>query len=309
MRRWLFDEARAGRVTLLHNHSLWMMPNVYPGAVARKYDIPLVVAPRGTFSAYAFASGSIAKRAFWPLLQRPALAAVTCFHATGQAECADVRRMGYRQPVAVIPNGIDVPPYAQVADNRIRTLLYVGRLHPEKGIEYLLHAWAAVFPRFPDWQLRLVGPDIGSYSAKLKTLSEKLNLRRVLFAGPLYGTEKQQAYRDAELLALPSPSENFGVAVAEALAAGRPVITTTGTPWQALIREQAGWWVEVGVDPLVGALTDALGQSPSVLAQRGQRGREWMTREFSWQSVGLRMEQCYRWIVNGGHPPSFVALH
>ena len=107
---------RASEVTLskdIHNHRLWMMPNVYPGLVARKHNVPLVISPRGTLSEWAFQHGSVVKRLFWPLVQKPALTATSCFHATAESEYKDIRRMGFRQPVAIIPNGIDIPAFAR----------------------------------------------------------------------------------------------------------------------------------------------------------------------------------------------------
>lgn len=309
MRRWLFSEAEANRITLLHTHNLWMMPNVYPSEVAKKHNLPLVISPRGTFSDYAFGSGSIVKRVFWPLVQGPALAVATCFHATAATELADIRRHGFRQPIAVIPNGVDIYPYDRPLRCEQRTLLYVGRLHQEKGLRLLLHAWQAIFERFPDWQLRIVGPDIGGHLSELTLLAASLRLRRVAFDGPLYGADKHKAYSAADAFILASPSENFGVAVAEALASGTPAIVTSGAPWEGLIREDAGWWVDHSVDAVAGALEQALDCSPDDLARRGQCGRDWMVREFSWALVGKKMGACYDWIINGGAPPCSVVLH
>jgi len=125
MSRWLNERAGLQAVDVFHNHSLWMMPNVYPGQVARKYDIPFVVSPRGVFTEYAMAIGSKIKRVFWPLIQRPALNAVNCFHATAESEYADIRRLGFRQPVAVIPNGIDIPELMPKISINSRTLLFL----------------------------------------------------------------------------------------------------------------------------------------------------------------------------------------
>lgn len=146
---WLKEEASAGHIRLLHNHGLWMMPNVYPGWVARRFELPYVVSARGTLGEWPFHSGSPIKRVFWPLVQKPALSVVTCWHATSQAEYEDIRRMGFRQPVAVIPNGMDLPPLLPKEFHQLRTLLYLGRLHPKKGLDWLLRAWVAVEARFP----------------------------------------------------------------------------------------------------------------------------------------------------------------
>ena len=306
MARWLETEARERRVALLHNHGLWMMPNVYPGRVARRFGIPYVVSPRGTLGDWPFRSGSKIKRLFWPLVQKPALAAVTCWHATSEAEHEDIRRMGFRQPVAVIPNGIDVPPYRPKEPRTPRTLLYLGRIHPIKGLDWLVPAWAAVETRFPEWQLRIVGLNERGHQEELMALTDRLGVRRVRFEGPLYGEDKWRAYAEAEIVVLPTRHENFGVVVAEALAAGTPVITTRGAPWAGLEEHGCGWWIEPGVEPLVACLEEALALPPERVAAMGCAGRAWMAREFAWPRIGAEMARVYRWLLGETDPPDSV---
>jgi len=306
MARWLASQAADGRTSLIHNHSLWMMPNVYTGRTAARYSIPYIVSPRGTFSEWAIQSGSRIKKLFFPLVQRPALSAVTCFHATAESEYEDIRRMGFRQPVAVIPNGIDVPPQMVRLRKGVRTLLFLGRINPIKGLDMLLPAWQAVQSRFPNWQLRIVGADNGGYLDKLRALAAELGLERVEFCGPLYGQDKWRAYGEADLFVLPTYSENFGLAVAEALAAGTPAIVTRGAPWHGLETQGAGWWIEIGLDPLVACLESALIQSSVVLAVMGQQGRDWMVRDYSWQQIGKQMAESYQWILHGGGRPTWM---
>lgn len=306
MLRWLSEFARAGSVDLLHNNSLWMMPNVYPGWVARRCGIPLVVSPHGTLSEWAMRSGSPAKRMFWPLAQKPALSATTCFHATAQSEYKDIRRMGFRQPVAVIPNGIDIPDLPPKAPGTARTLLFLGRIHPVKGLDRLLPAWQAMQGRFPEWRLRIVGPDNGGHLAEMRRLASELRLERIEFSGALYGGQKWQAYQEADLFVLPTYSENFGIAVAEALATGTPAIVSKGAPWAGLEARKAGWWIDVGLDPLIACLEDALSRPADELAQMGLRGRGWMEEEYSWARVGWQMLETYRWITQGGNKPEWI---
>jgi glycosyltransferase involved in cell wall biosynthesis len=298
--------AASQTVDLIHNNSLWMMPNIYPGQVAKRYNIPYVVTPRGTLSAWAMKSGTSVKRIIWPLLQRPALAATTCFHATAMSEYEDIRRMGFHQPVAIIPNGIDILDLHPSIEKNDRTLLFLGRIHPVKGLDMLLPAWQAVQERFAEWKLRIVGPDNGGYLARMKETAADLALERIEFTGPLFGPEKWQAYRDADLFVLPTYSENFGMAVAEALAAGTPAIVSKGAPWSDLNTRQAGWWIDIGVDPLVACLEQALAESSGDLSARGLRGREWMKAEYSWQHIGRKMAATYEWILNGGSKPEWI---
>lgn len=306
LRRWLSAMAESNTVDLIHNHSLWMMPNIYPGPVATRHAIPLIVSPRGTLSEWAMRSGSVVKRVFWPLLQRPALTTTNCFHTTAVSEYEDIRRMDFRQPVAVIPNGIDIPSPIPKVRGDSRTLLYLGRIHPIKGLDMLLPAWRAVQDRFPEWRLRIVGPDNGGYLIQMQQLASELKLQRIEFAGPLHGEAKWCAYGQADLFVLPTYSENFGISVAEALAAGAPAIVTKGAPWRGLANQGAGWWIDIGVDSLVACLEDALSRSSGDLADMGLRGRNWMAAEYSWPHVAQQMAETYRWVLEGGNKPEWV---
>jgi len=308
MLHWLRQQAGAGNVQVIHNHSLWMMPNVYPGRVARQYGIPYIVAPRGTMSAWAKASGSKLKRFFWPLVQRPSLAAVTCWHATAKSEYEDIRRLGFRQPVMIIPNGIDIPELVLKQESRQRTLLFLGRVHQKKGLDLLLPAWQAVQDRFPDWRLRIVGPDNKGYLLRMQRLARKLGLKRIEFSGALYGARKLRAYQEADLFILPTYSENFGLSVAEALAGGTPAIVTMGAPWAGLKVHGAGWWIDIGLDPLVTCLEAALGHTTDTLKEMGLRGRNWMEAEYAWEHIGRKMAETYRWMIHGGNTPAWVIM-
>jgi glycosyltransferase involved in cell wall biosynthesis len=299
----------AEHIDILHNHSLWMMPNVYPGWAVRGASCRLVVSPRGTLSRWALDRSAWKKRIFWALMQRPAVRRASCFHATAEHEYEDIRTAGFRrQPVCIIPNGIDVPEMKTKPKPRSRILLFLGRVHPVKGVDILLRAWAAVGHKFPEWELRIAGPHKDGYLPKMQALAEELGLKRVIFCGPLYGEAKQAAYNEAELYVLPTHSENFGVTVAESLASGTPAIVTKGAPWNGLERNLAGWWIEIGVDPLVACLEDALSKPGKELTSMGQSGREWMIRDYSWSKIGRMMDLTYKWLLHGGQTPAWVRL-
>jgi len=306
MARWLVERVRSGEVQVIHNHGLWMMPNVYPGWARKAGDARQVVSPRGTLSEWALDHHGARKRIFWVLLQRQALARADCFHVTAESECEEVRRLGFRQPVAVLPNGIDVPPCEKPAPGPRRRLLYLGRIHKKKGIDLLLQAWRAVAPKFRGWDLIVAGPDDGGYLGEMQRLAGDLGLQRVSFPGPVYGDDKLRMYRSADLYVLPTYSDNFAVTVAEALAAGTPAIVSKGAPWSGLDKEGAGWWVEIGVDPLVAALETALTQPSEVLRAMGACGREWMIRDFSWEAIGRQLASVYRWLCGQEERPLCV---
>jgi glycosyltransferase involved in cell wall biosynthesis len=306
MSDWLVRQAATGATDLLHNHALWMMSSVYAGRAAQRFHLPLLVSPRGMLSPWGRANGSWVKKGFWPLVQRPALEATTCFHATAAVEYEEIRKAGFRQPVAIIPNGIDLPEWLPKNPALPRTLLFLGRLHPKKGLDILLRAWQAVMHRFPDWQLRIAGTSSDGYQEQLQQLAAELQLQRMEFSGALYGQEKWRAYRDAALFVLPTHSENFGIAVAEALAAGTPALVTKGAPWQPLDSYRAGWWIDVGLDALIAGLEQALPHSVADCEAMGLRGRAWMSEQFAWPQIGKMMAQTYHWMLRGGTPPEWV---
>ena len=163
-------------------------------------------------------------------------------------------------------------------------------------------------PRFPHWELRVVGPEEDGYLARMQALATQLSLERIEFSDPAYGEDKLRAFRRASLFVLPTYSENFGMAVAEALAVGTPVVVTQGAPWAGLVEHGAGWWIALGLDPLVACLEHALSTSPQRLAEMGRAGHRWMQRDFSWQRIGHQFLATYQWVIDGGTPPAWVRL-
>lgn len=296
---------------VLHGHGLWRLPNIYPGDAARRYGVPFIVSPRGMLSAAALGYSRLPKRAFWFAAQRRALAAATCLHATSTDEAADIRAAGLTGPIAVIPNGIDVPGDADVAAGKakrtaVRTVLQLGRLHPIKRIDRLLEAWARVEPADADWRLRIVGPSEGAHGVELEDLAKRLGLARVSFEPALFGADKDAAMREADLLVLASDSENFGMVVAEALANATPVIASKGAPWPGLVTHGCGWWVDLGVAPLAAALGQAMVLPRERLDAMGARGRSWMLAEFSWSRIAADMEAVYGWAKGVAPRPATV---
>lgn len=310
MWRWLKENVSGNEPTILHSHNLWALPSIYPHFLSRRTGVPHVVSPRGTLTDYSMNSGSRFKRVYWPFVQLPALRQAIGLHATATSELEDIRRFGLSQPVAVIPNGIDVPddsnagrPHGQSS----KVVLYLGRIHPEKGLACLLEAWAAVHQRHADWKLRIVGPDVCGYKAELARLLEDRRISGVEFADPVYGkAEKTAVYRSSAIYVLPSPSENFGVTIAEALVAGVPVVANHGAPWEGVVENRCGWWIPHGPAPLATTLTEAIGKSDDELREMGERGRIWMHSAFGWPHVVSRMRQFYAYLLEGGPRPSFV---
>ncbi len=297
---------------VVHGHGLWLMPNVYCGrAVERVPGARLVISPHGMLCPAALRFSRTKKRIFWRLFQERAIAAASCLHATCEQEFEDIRALGIGAPVAVVPNGIDVPDWQERAGAGAtgrRRLLSLGRLHPKKGLDRLVTAWARLEPDFPDWDLVIAGPDEGGHAASIRRLVEALGLRRVDLVGPVYGEARDSLLRSADLFVLPTLSENFAMTVAESLAVGTPVITTHGAPWPGLVGNRCGWWIEHGVEPLAATLRQAMAHPRNVLCEMGRRGRDWVERDFSWTTVACRLAEIYDWVSGRRGRPETVRI-
>lgn len=301
--------AAAQSAAIVHSHGLWLMPNVYPAWAARRAGRPLVISPRGMLGPAALRFSAKKKRLFWIALQARAMRAADCVHATSDLEYRDIRASGVTAPVAIIPNGIDVPscaakPTVVTGQN---VVLYLGRLHGKKGLDQLLEAWAMIASGHPGWRLDIVGPIDSPYARDLQArLASSPNIR---LAGPLYGDDKVEAYRRADVFVLPTLNENFGMTVAEALAQGTPVICTKGAPWEGLETNGCGWWVEQGAQSLAAALREAMSLDPARRLDMGLAGRRWMIRDFGWAAVGESMASVYRWLQGHAPRPGCVVPH
>jgi glycosyltransferase involved in cell wall biosynthesis len=305
-RSQLASVAASNEDLIIHDHGLWLATNHAVAAFARGRRAIRVVSPRGMLSRWALGSGRLKKRLAWLAYQRRDLATATAFHATSDEEAAEIRSLGFAQPIAVIPNGIKFPVSmpARAADAGRRTMLFLSRIHPKKGLLNLVRAWHAATPG-PEWRLVIAGPDDGGHRSEVERLVGELGLReQVTFPGEIADADKWAAYAAADVFVLPSFSENFGLVVAEALAAGTPVIATTGTPWQELSEAEAGWQVAPTVEALREAIGKATAAPSDLLGAMGQRGAKWVRRRFAWSDVARQMTAFYRSLEACGEKPA-----
>lgn len=291
---------------VIHDHGLWLRSNHLSAAAARGSGIPRVVSPRGMLEPWCLQHRRYRKAIAWKIYQHRDLSTTSCLHATSPSELAQFRRLGLRQPVILLPNGVSLPPASPVLDASHptaeagpREVLFLSRIHPVKGLPVLIEAWQNVAQ--PHWRLRIVGSDEDGHRDEIRDLVRRKQLgNTVSICDAVHSRDKWQLLRSADLLVLPSFSENFGIVVAEALAAGTPVVTTTGTPWVNVVREQCGWYVEPTAQMLSQALRDAMGRSRAELQQMGSRGEQWVRREFAWDDIGEKMLGAYEWLLGRG---------
>lgn len=289
-----------GRVDLLHDNGIWLRHNHDIATLCRKLGIPRVVSLRGMIEPWAMNHKRWKKRIAWAAYQRHDLATADLHHVTSEREAGNRERYGWRTPALLLPNGVDVPARYKVpqSDSATRTALFVGRIYPVKGLPLLVEAWARLRPE--GWKLRIVGPDEGGHQRVLSAMVRRFCLEdEVAFSGSLEGTELALAYESADLFVLPSYTENFGMAAAEALSYGLPVIASQGTPWEVLGSERCGWWVPVSVEGMLSALTVATSLPSATLCEMGSRGRRLVAERFSWQSVAHEFIAAYRKLLRG----------
>ena len=299
---------KAADSDVVHNHSLWSMVNVASGWVVPGRGAKLVTSPHGTLSPWALSINRHVKRLLWPL-QRRALAKADLLHATSVEEYQQIRAIGFKAPVAVIPNGIDLPDLPGATQSSLQgacNLLFLSRIHPIKCIDRLMQAWAKLQSQHPQWRLIIAGKGDSAYEQELYRLAQSLGLERIEFPGPVYGEAKSRAYFEADLFVLPTHSENFGMVVAEALAHCCPAVVSRGAPWAGLETEGCGWWIDNDAESLTAALDEAMQLSPSQLQAMGLRGRAWMDRDYGWSGIGKKMITAYQWLIEGGDPPAWV---
>jgi glycosyltransferase involved in cell wall biosynthesis len=326
----LWQQAQAARIDLVHSHGLWTDVNRLAADIARRRSLPHLLAPCGML-----APGAL-RRHWWKKVpvrfwfQDRALRETRCLHAKSHKEYEDIRRFGLRNPVAIIPNAILSPLSSlpsplfdfrrshQIADNR-RIVLFLGRLHPVKGLPRLLQAWARVqksvvsgqWSRGPsscNWHLVLAGPDEGGHRRELESLVAELGCQNsVRFTGELNDKQKWGALAAADLFVMPSDFENFGNAIVEAMSCAIPVITTTGTPWEELRGAGAGWWVAPAIEELTGALREALAMSDEERRTMGDRAFQ-LAERFRPGRVGEDLIAVYQWLLGSGAKPGCVLL-
>lgn len=280
---------------VVHDNGVWMP---FHHAVAKRCaarGLRRVVSLRGMLEPWAFAYKPVRKRIAWLAYQRRDLAVADVIHATADSEAASFTRFRLPPPVRVIANGMDVPDHpiekSRSAD-RTRVALFLSRVHPKKGLPMLVEAWAQLRPE--NWRLIIAGPEELGHAAEIRALAASRGLGdAVSLVGPQFGEDKRRLLQEADLFVLPTHSENFGMAVAEALADEIPVLTTTGAPWAELVSEDCGWWVSPTTEAIAAGLRDALSCSDERRAEMGARGRALIRNKYGWERIAQHMLSAY----------------
>ncbi len=281
---------------IVHLHSVWQHTALVAERWAARTGRPLVVSPHNAFAPEGLARSRVKKRLARIAYLDRCLRRAAWLHATNRTEAAQFRAFGLTGPIAVYPNGVDdIAPH--VSAPRKKRIVTLGRIHPIKGLDRLLRAWARIAPDHPDWSLAIAGQDEAGHARRLRAMIDALALKRVTLSGPLYGPDKARFLAQAGLFVLPTRRDNFALTVAEALVCRTPVVASHGAPWGGLETHGCGWWVEGTDAALADAMARAMVLTDERRAQMGEAGRAWVRAAFTWPAVAARAETAYRTVV------------
>jgi poly(glycerol-phosphate) alpha-glucosyltransferase len=267
---------------------------------------------------WAIGNSSWKKRLALAAFERAHLEGANVIHALSDSEAVAIRALGLRNPIAVIPNGVDMRQSARrpkpdfLANDERRVLLFLGRVHPKKGLNALVEAWARVITERPvlgqEWRLVVAGWDDGRHLPSLERLVSRLGLERdVHFVGPVFGDTKFKTLDSAHAFILPSRSEGLPMAVLEAWACGLPVFMTANCNLPEGF--DAGAAFHIGIEPpeIADSLMKVLPER-DLLASAGRAGRELAQSNFSWTQVAESWGKVHAWITNGRSPPACLKV-
>jgi len=285
-----------GQIPVMHDHGMWLPSNLLTGLFSITHKVPLVISPHGMLEDWALGYRAGKKKLAWLFYQKPLLIRASLLHATAKQESQSIMALVPGVSIRVIPLGVSRPVPVPALVGRGKKVLFLSRLHPKKGVEDVLLAWARICPT--GWVLQLAGPDEGGYTGRMQALAISLGIGdQVEFLGPVYGKAKWALYDQAAFFVLPTRSENFGLVIAEALLSGLPVITTKGAPWQVIAEQRCGWWLDHGIDALEAALREAFACDETTRLQMAERGMHLMRTKYAWHVVAERLLECYATVV------------
>jgi glycosyltransferase involved in cell wall biosynthesis len=321
---------------LVHLHYMWMFPSIAVSRWSSQTGRPYLVTPNGMLEPWALRNSAWKKKLAGFFYERRMLHGAACLQANTARELQDIRSYGLNNPVCVIPNGVDLPFFdietlqTERSKTERKTLLFLGRLHPKKGLVNALKAWSKVRIQKPagrdleEWQFIIAGWDQVGHYAELKQLCNELGLRfaersasnfidngqpptgngeSVVFTGPAFGEHKDKLLRRAHAFILPSFSEGLPMSILEAWAYGLPVMMTDECNLPEGFEASAALKIGTGVQSISDGLRVLHRSTVDELRCVGENGRMLVERQYAWSTVAAQMKEVYEWMLGGGSKP------
>lgn len=285
------------RPDIVHVNCCWTPDCAMIQRLAQKRGYKVVLTPHGMLEPW------IIKRHYWTrkvpalwLYQKAAVQRADCVQATAESERDNLLKLGYNSNIKVVRLGIDAESIEMKRSwKKSRQILFLSRVHVKKGINFLIEAAAELRSELQGYKILVAGEGDTDYVAEMKRMIADNGLLDIVqLIGGVYGDEKWRLFQTSDFFVLPTHSENFGLAIAESLASGTPVVTTVGTPWSDLNGSEAGAWIEIGTEPLVETLRRFLSLSEDELETLGRNGRKLIETKYSAHVMAEQMMEVYK---------------
>lgn len=310
-----------------HLHTLWMYPSIAIRNWSKKTKTPYVVTPNGMLEPWALQNSAWKKRIASSLYEKSMLREASCLHVNTKKELQDCRDFGLDTPVAIIPNGVEIPEDVSMERKRAggrKTLLFLGRLHPKKGLINAINGWSEASAS-DDWQFAIAGWDQIGHEAELmqaccdNSLSYvKTNIKdylerpkpdsQIVFVGQAFGEHKHELLHSADAFILPSFSEGMPMSVLEAWAHRLPVVMTPQCNLDQGFESDAAFRVDATASSIATALDELFKSNDQTLESMGKNGRRLIETNYTWPKVAGQMKEVYHWLLGEGQAPDFVTF-
>jgi len=317
---------------LTHMHGIWLDDQRATLQWQTKTGHPVVISPHGMLDPWALKNSAWKKKLVGALFANESLRRANCIHALCRSEIESIRAYGLTNPIALIPNGVELPSLTSAPSPPTsgvkRKLLFLGRIHPKKGLEELLHAWAQTqclkSKASSEWELLIAGWDDGNHLAGLKKLASQLDLSwsddapssvlcppssDICFVGPQFGSEKENLLRSVDAFVLPSFSEGLPMSVLEAWSYGLPVVMTDFCNLPEGFVADAAIRVEPNRNSIAQGVGKLAARSDAELKAMGAQGRKLIEEKFTWPRISGEMKQVYEWCLTGEAPPDCMEFY
>ncbi|MCF7816550.1 MAG: glycosyltransferase [Kiritimatiellales bacterium] len=301
---------------LVHQHGIWLDDQWAARQWQKKTKRPVVISPHGMLDPWALRNSAWKKNLVGRLFANESLNQATCIHALCQSEVDSIRAYGLKNPVALIPNGVDLPELAEahpMGQGEKKKLLFLGRIHPKKGLKELLQAWGMAHGTWrKDWELVIAGWDDGGHESGLKALSAELGVAdSVSFVGAQFGNAKETLLRSVDAFILPSFSEGLPMSVLEAWSYRLPVLMTGFCNLPEGFKADAAIHIEPTVESIATGLAELAGLPLERLGSMGVNGRRLVEETFTWTTIARNMARVYEWCLAGAsrlERPDFIEI-
>ncbi len=289
---------------VVHIHSLYLFHDWVASYLCRRHRKPYLLRPHGTLDPYIYSRHRWRKRVMERIFQETAIRCATAIHFTSVEEQSLARPFVFETNGIVIPLGLDMQEYAALPPpgtfrarypevGAAKLILFLGRINFKKGMDILIKAFARVARQRQDVRLVVAGPDDGLEQSVRQWIQSEGVQGKVTFTGILDAAGKLAALQDASLFALPSYGENFGIAVIEAMACGKPVLISDRVALAEQIAERgAGTVLACDEVEFANAILETL-SNPEAAARMGKSARDTVRELFQWDGIALQLETAY----------------